>query len=165
MIYEKCFILNKAYTKVINWYAYPHGNAKLSAWNSSVYRVYKKNMYFLICQKALKKNKSLGTFFKIATFSIGNAAFSKSANNNKLIFKLRCNNVLKIGRTYHVISFRQVQKRQSFTTFFKSIEGYNEKWRRWRIDFYSGRQSLLLISRWNWTNFLLFNLICSVFPR
>ena len=37
--------------------------------------------------------------------SIGNAAFSKSANN-KLIFKLRRNNVLKIGRTYCVIFFR-----------------------------------------------------------
>ena len=31
---------------------------------------------------------------------IGNAAFSKSANNNKLIFKLCCYNVLKKVRTY-----------------------------------------------------------------
>ena len=35
-------------------------------------------------------------FFK----GIGNAALNKSANNNKLTFKLRCNNVFKKGRTY-----------------------------------------------------------------
>ena len=33
------------------------------------------------------------------------AAFSKSSNNNKLIFKLRCSNVVKKGRTHHVKSF------------------------------------------------------------
>ena len=38
-------------------------------------------------------------------FGKGNAAFTKSSYN-KLIFKLRCNNVLKIGRTCYVISFR-----------------------------------------------------------
>ena len=56
---------------------------------------------------------------------IGNAAFSKSANNNKLIFKLHCNNVFKKGRTYYVIKrehfFEDLFEKHRAVQSFRSI--------------------------------------------
>ena len=60
-------------------------------------------------------------FRVICVSATGNAAFSKSANNinNKLIFKLRCNNVFKKGRTYYVIFFDKFNRDHFWGPFSK----------------------------------------------
>ena len=61
------------------------------------YRVEKRNHYL---SRKTHVVQNIAFFLLLVLFTIGNAALNKSANNNKLTFKLRCNNVFKKGCTY-----------------------------------------------------------------
>ena len=66
--------------------------------------------------------------------------FSKSANNNKLIFKLCCNNVFKKVELM-VLSLFDKFKRDNFWRPFLKTSGVT---RKFSIHFYSNEQFLLL---------------------
>ena len=104
--YSKSLMLSK---KVYN---YCSGGLRNELYSNSFYAVLAWSCGQTKCQCCKATRRLL---------SIGNAAFSKSANNNKLILKLFCNNVLKKVALIMSSLFDKFKRNNFLAPFLQSI--------------------------------------------